>query len=112
MTSGVFQDDWREAEGCIGGSTSLPAVAEQASRAAENRSPKARRQRGRSGGPKLHRRRQVGRQGQVLDASDAETPGFHGQGCLTPHLVIQLNIKSFSEELTKRPIDVPHETTF
>ena len=25
MTSGVSQDDWREAEGCIGGSTSLPA---------------------------------------------------------------------------------------
>ena len=35
----MSQDDWREAEGCIGGSTSLPAVADQASRAAENRSP-------------------------------------------------------------------------
>ena len=40
MTSGVSQDDWREAEGCIGGSTSLPADTDQASRAAENRSPK------------------------------------------------------------------------
>ena len=38
---------------------------------------------------------------------DAETPGFHGKGCLTPRLVIQLNIKSLSEELTKRRIDVP-----
>ena len=40
MTSGVSQDDWREAEGCIGGSNSLPADTDQASRAAENRSPK------------------------------------------------------------------------
>ena len=96
MTSGVSQDNWREAEGCVGGSTPLPAAADQASRAAETRSPNGSAAEGAIWRTKasaaLDDDRYIGRQGQALETPDVETPGFHGQGRLTPRLVIQLDI--------------------